>query len=520
MKRSTIKLSIAILIAGALGTGIGCDKFLDEEPISTIVPGDFWKDSADATTWMAGVYHQLQSTLRNNWFDWGEVRSDNVRAAGTGNAQLTMVSNTLSANDADINGITRWTDLYNTVSLCNYGIKYYPELIKTNFKGGVAKYRNYLGQCYGIRALMYFYGLRVWGRLPIHTIPIESIDQPKNFKRSDIAAVKQRIMEDIDLALANIGTATTQKYYMQRSAILALKTDVHMWFQEYPEALDAANKCIAASGCSWVTSTQEWKDMFIDPSRSKETIFNIYWSAVERGEGVGICSKLGSSSNTNQYAISTGIFSELREHTDPVSGKRIDGRFWSQWDTVTYSQPELYDDGGPQMGKFYPWADKPGGKFTFEGAGECSAKIPVYRYADIQLLKAEALNKLDKPQEALDIVNQVRARVGYTTQAKLTDYDPTQLKDLIEITILKERQLEFLGEGKRWFDMCRIGKIYDYSDAGYLYLRNIMNPLITRRVGGIPYTGINNYRILYPINSDAFNANPELRRDQNLPYDE
>ena len=89
----------------------------------------------------------------------------------------------------------------------------------------------------------------------------------------------------------------------------------------------------------------------------------------------------------------------------------------------------------------------------------------------------------------------------------------------IERTILKERQLEFLGEGKRWFDMCRIGTIYNF-DSGYEYLREIMNPILATRTGAISYEGINLGRVLYPINSDVIKANSKLSGDQNPPYDE
>ena len=135
------------------------------------------------------------------------------------------------------------------------------------------------------------------------------------------------------------------------------------------------------------------------------------------------------------------------------------------------------------------------------------------------LLRAEALNQKEKYQEALNIVNKVRSRVGYTVQAKLTDY-AGDIKRGIQLTILKERQLEFLGEGKRWFDMIRIDKIYDYTNSGYQYLREIMNPMLTNRTGAILYEDENMGRILYPINSAMFDANSKLRGDQNPPYDE
>jgi hypothetical protein len=137
-----IKLFFILFILVGLFSGIGCKKFLDEKPISTLAPENFWKSETDATSWMAGIYNSIQTTLRTNWFDWGEVRSDNVRVGGTGNAQLTMITNTLSANDPDINGTTQWTELYTTISLCNYGIKYLQEMIDKNVEGKAALYQD------------------------------------------------------------------------------------------------------------------------------------------------------------------------------------------------------------------------------------------------------------------------------------------------------------------------------------------------------------------------------------------
>ncbi len=515
-----IRLVAIVFCLAGLFTGIGCKKFLDQKPISTLAPENFWKSETDATSWMAGIYNSIQTTLRTNWFDWGEVRSDNVRVGGTGNAQLTMITNTLSANDPDINGTTQWTELYTTISLCNYGIKYLQVMIDNNVEGKASTYQDYLGQCYAIRALMYFYGLRVWGRMPIHLEPVQSLAQPIELPRSPIADVKKRIQDDIVQALKTIGASTSQKYYMQKAAVYALQTDVHMWFQEYDDALVASQNFITSSGATWVTNITEWKDIFLNPAASKETVFNLYWSAPERGSAVGVCQKLGSSSNTNQYEIVTDLWLEFKNRVDPITGKSSDGRYWALWDTVTYSDPAIYDAAVVQLGKFSPWKAAPGAGFTLQGNSDCDVKIPVYRFADIMLLRAEALTHKNRFQEALDIVNTVRNRVGYKVQAKLVDYTGDIMKG-IEYTILKERQMELIGEGKRWFDLERIGKIYDFTN-GYEYLREIMNPILTSRQsqGAILFEGVNMGRILYPINSAMFDANSKLRGDQNPPYDE
>lgn len=516
-----VKLPLFIILLGLLLSLSACNKLLNKEPISTASPNTFWKDANDATSWMAGIYNQLQSTLTSNFLNWGEVRSDNLEVGGTGNAQLTMITNTLSANDADINGVTNWQNLYTTISLCNYGIKYLPNMIEQNIGGATAAYKDDMGQCYGLRALMYFYGLRVWGRMPIFTKPIETIQQQLEVPRSSIDSVKNLILSDIDSALVYIGNDNTQKYYMQKAAVYALQTDVYMWFQDYDNALTASTNFMSTSNDTWVHNISEWKSIFTDPMNSTETVFNLYWSAVERGTGCGICSLLGSASNTNQYEPTDFIYLSLKNRVDPVTGKTIDGRYWGIFDTVQYLTQDIYDVSVVRMGKFYPWTTVPGGDFTFEGNSVCQAKIPIYRYADVMLLRAEALTHKGQFQAALDIVNKVRSRVGYTVMASLSDYaGAPDLTTAIESTILDERQLEFVGEGKRWFDLERIGKIYDYTDNGYSYLRQIMNPILESRSGGIPFEGANMGRILFPLNSAEFNANLKLVGDQNPPYDE
>jgi hypothetical protein len=366
---------------------------------------------------------------------------------------------------------------------------------------------------------MYFYAVRVWGRVPLHTEPIQSLSQEIELARSPVADVKQRILDDIAESLKTIQNDKTAKYYLQEAAVYALQTDVYMWFQQYDEALTASDNFITSSGATWVKNIKEWKDIFTNPLTSPETVFNLYWSSVERGNAIGVCQKVGSSSNTNQYEIVTSIWQEFRDRVDPATNKPIDGRYWALWDTLTYVDATTYDDAVVQLGKFSPWSGVPGAGFTFQGNSDCDVKLPIYRFADIMLLRAEALTHKERYQEALDIVNKVRSRVGYTVEAKVSDYTGDIMKG-VEQTILKERQLELLGEGKRWFDLCRIGKIYDYSDEGYDYLRETMNPILANRTGAILYEGVNMGRILYPINSDIFNANSKLVGDQNPPYDE
>ncbi len=80
-----------------------------------------------------------------------------------------------------------------------------------------------------------------------------------------------------------------------------------------------------------------------------------------------------------------------------------------------------------------------------------SNDIPLLRYADVLLMKAEALVRQGKASDATALVNQIRAYVN----AELLDHAPT-LNDIYE-----ERGREFFDENMRRADMIRFGHFED-----------------------------------------------------------
>ena len=122
MKKIFNFLMAMIILIGFLFTG--CDKFLDKQPVSQLSRDKFWKTPKDADIWIAGMYAGLQNTLKNNYFIWGEVRSDNQQLAGTGTAQIQLLTNTLTSSMTECN----WANLYRTVSSANFAIKYIPQI--------------------------------------------------------------------------------------------------------------------------------------------------------------------------------------------------------------------------------------------------------------------------------------------------------------------------------------------------------------------------------------------------------
>ena len=78
------------------------------------------------------------------------------------------------------------------------------------------------------------------------------------------------------------------------------------------------------------------------------------------------------------------------------------------------------------------------------------ADFVVYRFADVLLKKAEALNELGRTDEACIPLNIVRTRAG------LPEIQKGKTKEQMREIIIKERRMELAFEGHRWFDMIRI----------------------------------------------------------------
>jgi hypothetical protein len=95
----------------------------------------------------------------------------------------------------------------------------------------------------------------------------------------------------------------------------------------------------------------------------------------------------------------------------------------------------------------------------------------VLRYDDVLLMKAEALIELNRQDEALPLINQVRNRAKNSTgRLKMADGSPisnykiepyvldaTWTKDYARKALRFERRLEFAMEGSRFFDLVRWG---------------------------------------------------------------
>ena len=110
--------------------------------------------------------------------------------------------------------------------------------------------------------------------------------------------------------------------------------------------------------------------------------------------------------------------------------------------------------------------------FVCDNQWASSMNRVVFRYADVLLMRAEALAQLGKTAEAISLVNQVRTRaMGMTSSSVVANYptkygvhyaigkyNGTYSKDETMKIVKMERRLELAMESERFFDLVRWGE--------------------------------------------------------------
>lgn len=475
-----------------------CEDFLDEQPVSQLSADNFWKTENDVRAAMAGLYDGLQESVDDNFINWGEGRSDNFTRGGTGETEYAFAFNGMTSDM----GTTDWTGLYSLINRANLIIKFAPgitgDLTDTERD-------NYLAQAYSIRAYCHLLGVKIWGDVPLILEVIE--DRDAKPVRAPVSEVLAAVVADLNLARELVDEDNTDVFEVNIGGILAILTDAYMWQHEYQKAIEITDELLATGRYqlldTLVTNDQgdevygldptAWKEIFIDPATSRETIWNLFRD-VEFDDGNGIAGKIGSGDHTSSFVMDTDLLAKWEQQGDQDIRENL------TYDTLQASQEGAI----AFIWKYFPLLEGKTPGESLPKGDVAEIRNPMYRLAGILLLRAEAYNQLDNEASAVTILNGVRCRVGldpYTV-------DDFNSKDELEMAILDERQFELFGEGKRWFDLRRTGHVID-----------VMNPVLERRQGeaGLTVTGFGDPGlVLFPINRDVLNANPSLV--QNPPY--
>lgn len=432
---------------------VSCDKWLELKPQNGIIREEFWKTKEQVDAAVSGIYSSMMGGTTSANIDierplpeyfmlWGEARGDMMLpTARASNEEIDITT----MNILPTNRITNWRYVYQTINYCNTVIALAPGVIEVDKTFTEQKLNQALGQALTIRSLMYFYLTRTFGNVPLKLEPTISDQDLAPLAKTEAAKVLDQIIADLKQAEAitpeTYGSITIDKGRVTKFAVNALLADVYLWADKYTECLTECNKVINSSRFGLVAGDATWFDKLYYQGNSAEHIFSLQFDA-QKLNSFYFMFATGNRRWTGASHLMENVFGLDIVNFPPLEDIRGNGG------SLRSSDLTIWKYVGANSGN------------TLRSAEQSYAHWNFYRYADIVMMKAEALNEQNKPLEAWEIVKGIRTRASAWDFAGLPD---STSKTAMQDFILEERQREFAFEGKRWFDVLRVAKRNNYQ---------------------------------------------------------
>ncbi len=437
-----------------VSTSFSCNKYLDLKPQDGIIRQEFWKTKEQVQAAVFGCYASLLGSSALNdkalveyLFLWGELRADMLTPSIGINFEEQDILNT---NILSSNSITNWRSFYRTINYCNTVIAFAPEVLQNDNTFTRAALDAYVAEAKTLRALMYFYLARSFRDVPLKLTPTSSDDQLEQLPKNTGEEVLNQIVKDLNeaepFAPVSYGSQASDKGRITRYTVNALQADVYLWMEKYNECIAACDKVISSGRFGLISGNNQnaWFAALYANGNSNESIFEFQF---------------------DRQKLNPFFFMFRTRARFIASGKVMEEIY--QQDFLDDTKKDIRGDGAAlRATDLVIWKYVAVDNNSLRTQEESYAHWIVYRYADILLMKAEALAQTDKGAEALALVKVIRDRARALQQ---TEKSPAVTdKEGISDYILEERAREFAFEGKRWYDVLRHSKRNNYARLNIL----------------------------------------------------
>ncbi|MEO6917320.1 MAG: RagB/SusD family nutrient uptake outer membrane protein [Chitinophagaceae bacterium] len=414
---------------------------------------------------ISGQLLSLYGTMKSGNFYGGRfVISGDIKGEDFINQTSNLITGSdvwaLNPTNSTTNIVNIWAQIYTTINNCNIFIDGMAASGSTVVSTALAA--NYVAEAKTLRAISYFGLLQFYARpfadgngakpgVPLRLTGIKGVGQ-SDLVRSSVADVYTQIIKDLNEAETGVpvsytgtGSAYNNTTRIHRNTVIAFKTRVYLAMQKYAEVITEANKIVSATAPFTATSgvahalQANVANVFISPYTTTESIFSMPMTNTT-GDYPGTQNQLGYyySPTTANGGVGNGEFA-LNE-----AGILADAG-WSATDARRTGF--VLKSGSGTATRYWLTKYKTGGNYT--------DYVPVIRYAEVLLNLAEArvrsTSSIDA--QALALLNAVRNRSDAGTTFTAANF--ASFTDFAN-AILKERRIEFLGEGLRNNDLMRL----------------------------------------------------------------
>jgi starch-binding outer membrane protein, SusD/RagB family len=433
---------------------MSCSKdFIDLVPISSVSVDILYKTDKDFADALTATYNTFQ-TQYLNFYMFGDIRADDSwQEISKSNSQSYSDLFTLSSSDGLVS--STWLNYYKAIYRLNTILAKIDPLTTTV----VPKKDRYVAEAKFLRALAYFDLVRIFGDVPLVTVPL-SVAEGYKVPREPVTNIySQLIVPDLLAAETALPASYTGTDVGRptKGAAKAILGRAYLTIGDFQKA-EAKLQEVTTMGYALLPKYTDLFD-YMKNEHHSEYIFDI-----EYEEGIGEGSRWANSFAPNNIPFTTfyGIGGNGDEQNSPTQGLMdlFDASDLRK-DITVGVRGGFYGTGGV----FVKLPSNTNQTYTKKYIVACKvindsrANWKVIRYGDVLLMYAEALNENGKTAQAIPYLNQIRTRAGLTGYA--TDMTQAATRSAIAL----ERRLELSFEGVRWFDLLRTGQAYNVMKA-------------------------------------------------------
>lgn len=491
--KPSIKLYTTILFTGwlAVTTLNSCEKGLEPQVFNAIAPENFLRNESDVNTAVTGVYHELRGggweRYTSSWGGW--------LTQGMGSTdEYTTNWYTLEQEDYLWRPETGFCGIfYNQMLPAVTKATRIIEQIKMA-PVDAAIINKAVAELRCIRAMLAFDLYDQYGPVPIIKDPEYALDIQKALSYQPARPSREEYVNFVETELKEVAEALPLSYdaanfgRMSKGAALTILLKLYLHEKNWENVVSTAGQI---QELNYYALQTNFADIWSPGNKgNKEVILAIPSLATE-----------GFGNNWLAHVLPPEYISRNGVPLTRWNGFRLP---WPVWDSFHaddkrrepfvrwyWNGSELVDGrtSNPNFSKGALPMKYPENPNT-NGTDDASDYV-IYRYADVLLCKAEALNEVNNgpTQEAIDLVNTLRQR-GNVPLIQLADFDLNSFRE----HILKERQWELCYEGSRRQDLVRHGKLISNAQAR-------------------GKTQAADMHILYPIPQSAINENPNIQQN-------
>jgi hypothetical protein len=427
----------------------GCSNdYLDVDQTESISTKDIalFNNDEGAATFVTAIYSKFLdwNMTSFSWIGLSSIASDDADKGSspgdTGSDKDLMDALTYNASTPSTSEI--FAANYEGINRCNQALSIVPQLDQAN----PALRARLLGEAKFLRAFMYFTLVKTYGGVPIvDHLPNPSSDEDRimQLTRKTSAEVYAFIESDLTDAIAALPNkseyAPSEKGRASKGAAYALLAKVNLYQKNWQKVVD---NCNLVTGYSIVPN---YASMFrLAGENDAESIFEIQGTGSTPAKGISGYSNTQGARGNGGWGWGFNTPSQSLVNAYEAGDVRKNA-------TIIFRGTTLYDGRVVPVTVENERYNYKAYSSAFTDGWETDVNIKYLRYAEVILMKAEALNELNQTPAAIVLLNQIRVRAGLGNTTAVSQLD-------VKKAIWKERRVEMAFEHDRFFDLVRTGQ--------------------------------------------------------------